>query len=409
MRRCAAILAAVKYLVTTSRMPCAVEEIRKLGHAGHEVHAADTFGAAPGNHSRWAHAHVTPSPRYDTAAYLEAIIELVYRCGIDMVLPAFEEVFYLQRNAKELHDRVEVFAPSFDTLHRLHDKVRFVELARELGVDVARTIVAHDQADLRHAITEIGEYFARPAYSRGGVYLLTNTGPLAGVVPIDACHPTATNPWLVQEFVHGRDLCTFSVVQHGRVVAHSTYVHPKTLDSAGGIVFESIVEPRTLELAQRFAEATGYHGQISFDFLDTPAGLIAVECNPRPTAGVTVMPDEMFVAALTRRPDGPTAVAPAGMRRHIWSALLRDMFFHPREIPSDLAEILSKADDVYAPPGDRMPGVYQFLSLSHVWKYRHDRGKAEKTRSDLMSGYFHDVSWDGDEIVEAAAKVAASA
>jgi hypothetical protein len=64
---------------------------------------------------------------------------------------------------------------------------------------------------------------------------------------------------------------------------------------------------------------------------------------------------------------------------------------------------------VYAPPGDRVPGLYQFLSLSHVWKYRHEHGNEEKTRSDLMSGYFHDVSWDGDEIVESQPQVAASA
>lgn len=391
----------MRILVTTSRMPHAVDEIRKLGRRGHKVHAADTFKNAPGNHSRFAHArHITLSPRYETAAFLEQIIQIVSDHEIDVVLPAFEEVFYLQRFARRLASRVNVFAPSFETLAELHDKARFVELARRVGAKVPHSIVARDEAELRQAIDEFPQYFGRPTYSRGGVLLLTNAGPLAGVVPLSRCHPTPSNPWLVQAFVKGVDVCTFSVARRGRVVAHSTYVHPKMIDSAGGIVFESIVDDEVLELVQRFVEATSYHGQVSFDFLRTAQGLFAVECNPRPTAGVTVMPDEMLDTALFGpMPDSPR-VAPPGARRHIWSALLRDMVLHWRELPSDLRELVSDSEDVYGPPGDRRPALYQFLSLSHVLRYRRRRAATDRTRSDLVSGYFHDVSWDGDPPAE---------
>jgi hypothetical protein len=64
-----------------------------------------------------------------------------------------------------------------------------------------RTLVAHDDASLREAIGQFPEYFARAAFSRGGVALLTNTGPLAGAVSVDDCHPSDDQPWLVQEFV----------------------------------------------------------------------------------------------------------------------------------------------------------------------------------------------------------------
>jgi hypothetical protein len=42
----------VKILVTTARMPFAIGLIRRLGEAGHEVLASDTYAAAPGTHSR---------------------------------------------------------------------------------------------------------------------------------------------------------------------------------------------------------------------------------------------------------------------------------------------------------------------------------------------------------------------
>lgn len=393
----------MRILVTTSRMPYAVDEIRKLGRQGHVIHAADTFGNAPGNHSRFVHrSHVMLSPRYETGAYLEQLAQLVADHDIEVVLPAFEEVFYIQRSAHALAGRVNVFAPPFDVLHELHDKSRFVELARRLGVPVPHTVVVESQDELMRAIREIPRYFARPAYSRGGVYLFTNAGPLAGVVPITQCHPTPTNPWLVQEFVEGLDICTFSVARQGRIAAHSAYVHPMTMDSAGGIVYESIVDDEALALVQRFVETTGYHGQVSFDFLRTDKTLYAVECNPRPTAGLTIMPDAVLDEALFGPvPDAPR-IAPAGTRRHIWAALLRDIVLHWRKIPRDLRELVSGSHDLYGPPGDRWPGVYQFLSMSHVYRYRRQRAAADRTRSDLLAGYFHDVSWDGDPELDAA-------
>jgi hypothetical protein len=202
----------------------------------------------------------------------------------------------------------------------------------------------------------------------------------------------------VQEFLKGLDLCSFSVVHHGKVAAHSTYVHPKTLEHAGGIVFESVDEPQTLAITQAIVDALGYHGQISIDYMKTARGMMLVECNPRPTAGVTVMPDDMFVRALTDPDLSRTAVAPAGFRAKVGMALVRDMIVNWREIPSDLEELLSSAEDVYAKPGDLVPLLYSFLSLGRVGKYRKALGTGRHKRSDLMASYFYDICWDGDAI-----------
>jgi len=397
-----------RLLVTTARMPYAVDEIRKLGRRGHTVHASDTFWNAPGLHSRWIEKrHVTPSVRYETPAFLDSIVEIVRDYDIDVVLPMFEEVFYLRRYADVLADRVEVFAPSFSALDRLHDKIKFVELCREIGVKTPETVVAYDAAQLKDAVGAFPEYFGRPAHSRGGVYLLTNTGPLAGVVPLEKCRPTESNPWLVQPFVRGLDICTFSVARKGRVTAHAAYVHPKTIESAGGIVYESTVEDDAFAAVEKFVEATNFDGQVSFDFLRTESGLSAVECNPRPTAGLTVMPADMLDEALFGPISAKPRVAPAGTRRHILSALVRDMFQHWRDIPSDWRELMSGSEDLYGTKGDRMPGLYQVLSLSHVLRYRRRTPAADRTRSDLLAGYFFDVSWDGEPMPQPTAHRAA--
>src|SRR5690606_30903829 len=213
---------------------------------------------------------------------------------------------------------------------RLHDKAAFLGLAAELGLAAPRTVLARSRDELERAARELGSFFARAAYSRGGVQLYTNRGPLAGALELSDCHPSAANPWLVQEYVEGTDVCSFSIVHHGRVTGHSTYVHPREIEYAGGIVFESLMDPDTLAAAQHIAEATRYHGQMSLDFKRTEAGLVLIECNPRPTAGVLVMSPEMFVDALLDDRARQLRVAPAGVRKKYSIALIRDVILHWR-------------------------------------------------------------------------------
>ncbi len=391
----------MRVLITSSRMPFALDEVRKLGKEGHHVIAADTFRNAPGSHSRYAASwRVTASPRFDRHGFIRDVLQIVKDESIDLVVPAFEEAFYLSWHLGELTPFTQVFVSPFETLRRLHDKEAFVKLCQSLHIRVPHTTMVSDGAALRAAIAERSSYFARPAFSRGGVHLLTNTGPLAHVLSLDECEPTEDNPWLVQEYVDGEDICTFSIAHHGNLVAHSTYVHPRELEHSGGIVFESIVNDEGLEVARSIVKETGYHGQISFDFRRTDNGLVLIECNPRPTAGVFVMtPGTFSQALLDPRPDR-LAVAPAGVRHKYSVALIRDMLMHFKEIPEDLEHLLSSAKDVYAERGDLVPSLYQFLSYSLVTEYRRRMNAGQHKRTDLMAAYFFDILYDGEPFVE---------
>ncbi len=385
----------MRVLVTSSRMPFALDEIRKLGARGHEVIAADTFRAAPGMHSKFvARRVVLPSPRYQPRKFVDAVRRVVEQRGVDLVLPCFEEAFILAKHRSELAPTASVFAPAFPTIARLHSKAHLLNLARELDIELPRTALVDSKEALRESVTHFDAYFARPSYSRGGMRLLTNTGPLAGDVEIDDCDPTPENPWLVQEFVPGIDLCSFSVCHHGRVAAHSVYVHPKEIEHAGGIVFESVHEPDTLAIAERIVAHTGYHGQVSFDFRKHDGRTFLIECNPRPTAGVLFLSAEAFVDAIESGPTGEVRWAEAGVKRKISSALLRDMFLHWTQIPDDLRFLFSSAREIYAAPDDLMPALYQVLSYGHVAAYRLRAGRNQ--RNGLMAAYFHDISWNGE-------------
>src|SRR5690606_26091649 len=109
----------MKILFTSSRMPHALPMIRALGRAGHIIHAADTFRLAPGNHSRYvSELHLTRSPRYAPREWIRDIADIVTSRGIELVLPMFEEVFYLAKHGPTIGGAV-VFAPPLAVLERL--------------------------------------------------------------------------------------------------------------------------------------------------------------------------------------------------------------------------------------------------------------------------------------------------
>ncbi len=227
-----------------------------------------------------------------------------------------------------------------------------------------------------------------------------NTGALGGAVALEDCHPTSENPWLVQEFVHGEDLCSFSVARCGRLVAHCTYRHPLTIEHAGGIVFESVDESESARIASCVIEGLGYHGHISFDYLrrSDNGRLELVECNPRPTSGVLLIEPKALSEAIFGPVSEAPHVVPAGMREQIAAAVIRDMFRNPADIPRDLRFLGSGGHDAYAEPGDRLPLLYTLLSLSHVSAFRHQMHVRRHKHSDLVEAQFFDIDYDGGAI-----------
>ena len=386
-------------LLTSVRLPHALGVIRNLGRAGHDVYATDTFRTSPGLSSKFVKKSIiTAPPVFETLQFIEDLKSAIKEYQIDMLIPCFEEVFYIAKHRDELAELTDVRCPSFEMLAKLHNKESFTDLTRSLSLPIAETMTVTSEDGLREAIETFPEYFGRAAFSRGGVELFTNTGPLAGRIPIEDIHPTPDSPWVVQEFIHGEDICSFSFAHHGEVVAHSTYRHPLTIEHAGGIVFESMDEPESLKIVQAYARETNFHGSLSFDYLKTDKGLYMVECNPRPCAGVTLMSPEGFSEAVTNPDPENPYVVPEGESMQIDSAIIRNMFRDPQEIPEDLHHLFSGTRDVYSQKGDRLPGLYQILSYSHVFAFRHRMHVRHHKHSDLMAAQFFDIAWDGEEI-----------
>lgn len=389
----------MRVLITSVRLPFGLDMVRKFGEGGHEVYTAETFTTAPGSHSKFVKEDLlVPSPTYETLAFIDRLKEIIRSRSIELLVPCFEEAFYIAAHLGEISELTGVFLSPIDTLKRLHNKASFVALTQELGIPIPRTTVVRSQDELRQAMQDYENFFARAVFSRGGVELFTDTGPLAGKIKLEDCHPTQENPWLVQDFVRGKDICSYSTAHHGKIVAHSCYEHEKTIEHAGGIVFNTVDEPQSFEIARKYIEGTGYHGQISFDYMKNDDGLTMVECNPRPTAGLIMMSSEEYVGAVLRPDTDDPLVVEAGRREQIGIAILRDMFRDPGEIPHDLHLLLSGTQDVYTHKDDWLPGIYQILSYTHVIAFRHRLHVRKHSHSDIMAAQFYDISYNGQDI-----------
>lgn len=382
----------MRVLVTGARMPFALAIIRKLAQEGHEVLASDAWAVAPGSHSRYVSEHfVTGSPRDQTERFVDDVERIATEKAVDVIVPAFEEVFYLATQWDRLSRAASLFFSPFATLLPLHDKEDFERFATGIGLPMAKTVIAHSDSELREALERFPQYFARAAFSRGGVSLLTNAGPLAGRIATDDCHPTEANPWLVQEFVEGDTFCTYSTVHDGRVTAHCAYAIPLQWQHSTGIQFRSIEGAPTLEIVEEIAAKTSYTGQVSFDFIDSPSGPYLVECNPRATDGALLMSSPQLARGLLEA--GPECeTVPAGEEIQLDLAVLGGIFADGlREAPRtfrDLVEIRGSDRGWH----DALPNLYSFLALVRSERLKHSE------HAELFEAMAGDLSWDGEKI-----------
>jgi glutathione synthase/RimK-type ligase-like ATP-grasp enzyme len=383
----------VKVLITSSRMPFALGMVRQLAAAGHEVYAADDYGQALGSHSKYLSGRfVYPSPRDETEAFIDAVEKILAENEIDVLVPAFEEAFYLSTQLERLQRTATIFAAPFQSLARLHDKSAFQKLVADLGLPVPETVVATSDAELAEAISRFPKYFGRAVFSRGGVDLLTNTGPLAGALSADAVHPTPAEPWVVQPFVDGETVCTYSTVHDGKVATHLMYRIPRQWHHSTGIQFDSIDATESLALIEPIAAELGYTGQMSFDFLVTDDGLSFVECNPRATDGALLLSSEQISSGLLGPVPDETFVLAAGNSCQLDLLLVGDGFSdHLERLPQtikDLARVKDAGDGWHDP----LPTLYSCFAITHF------AGVSMREHCKLQVAMAGDMSWDGQPI-----------
>jgi predicted ATP-grasp superfamily ATP-dependent carboligase len=385
----------MRILLTGARAPVALELTRALGSAGHMVLAADSLPITLAGASRFAAGRVRlPPPRYQPAAFVAAVIAAIEQFGVELILPTCEELFYLAAAHRELSTRCRLFCPRLPLLAALHDKGAFQRRAAALGLRTPRTAVVRSRDELQAALPDFPRYLLKPAFSRFAARVITNCGPFAGRRRLDDCRPTLDDPWLVQEFVAGEAICSYSLLHNGRVTAHCAYSTPFTAGQGSGTAFVSIDPHPTYAIAQTLG-ADGFTGQLALDFLRTAAGeLILLECNPRAVSGAhLIRPDKLLGAILD--PAQPTWLEPAGTRRQLALAVLpvavaRAITRPWRRAAWHSLGAAAQTPDVLLHPDDPLPALAQLPQVALLLARAAARGIGP------LAATTDDIEWNGD-------------
>ena len=285
--------------------------------AGHNVIGADfqPYGIPPcGRFSRALrkfYALPKPNDTDGAAHYINALLHIVQREQVHLwvscsgVASAVED-----GQAKEFLERKsDCRCIQFDvpTTSMLHEKDTFILETQRLGLPVPETHNVTSRAAVHKVLNE------SPRTKKK--YILKSTGVddesrnnIMTVLPrrtlsetynhISTIKITQDKPWVLQEFVKGKEYCTHALIVNGEVKAFVACPSLELLMHYEALPKDEPLSKAMLLFTREFVRRSGgqWTGHLSFDFLveeresekGVEKGLVPIECNPRAHTAVVL-------------------------------------------------------------------------------------------------------------------------
>ncbi|KAL8932165.1 MAG: hypothetical protein Q9216_006940 [Gyalolechia sp. 2 TL-2023] len=320
-------------LVTGVGMTKGLALARLFYEAGHDVVGADfePYGVrACGRYSTSIERFYSlPKPTVDSgpAIYISALLRVVRREKVDLwvscsgVASAAED-----GQAKEVIERrSNCRAIQFDvaTTSMLHEKDTFIQETERIGLHVPEThnVTSRDAVHKVLHGTKKKQYIMKSVGMddavRGDMTLLPRRTLSQTYDHISQIPISGQKPWVLQQFIRGKEYCTHSLVIEGQVKAFVACPSKELLMHYEALPAESALSRAMLAFTREFVERSGRDmtGHLSFDFLvdENASGkgaefvLNPIECNPRAHTAVALFQgqgQEMAKAYLSLMADG---------------------------------------------------------------------------------------------------------
>jgi predicted ATP-grasp superfamily ATP-dependent carboligase len=235
----------VKALVTGAEEHQGLAVIRGLGLAGIPVVAGGAQAHSLGFYSRFAGERFRYTSPFENAdRFADDVLAAVRRTRPDVVIPTVESTLVaLDRRRQELEALCVLAAPPSDILDVAIDKLKTIDLAREVGVPVPQTVQGQDLATLLAAARQLR--FPVAIKPRGHALHESTRHGLQFKVryadDMDALRVLLESlelqrgPLLIQEYLGGSAVCVSAVYDHGRPVVRFPYARDREWPLTGGI------------------------------------------------------------------------------------------------------------------------------------------------------------------------------
>ena len=380
-------------LLTGGRAPATLELARLFHAAGHRVVIAESMRWPLCRTSRAVSRMVrVPPPRQQPAAFLKALLDLVRQEQVDLIVPTCEETFYVAQGREQLLAESAVFVAPLDTLQTYHSKWAFIQRARQHGLAVPHTRLLRTFDDVLAVLEQGAEIVFKPEYSRFGLETILRP---RGRRDVESLRMDEKRRWVVQDYVEGQQVCTYSIVHEGRITAHSAYHTTVTAGQGAGVVMQPVTHTASYAWVKRFVESERCTGQLAFDFIEQEEGTVmALECNPRATSGVHLFHDQPQLAEAFMNPVGDQCY-PVSTKATMLA--LPAIFYGLRQIGSLqmfkqwIRMILTSRDAVFS-LCDSAPWFMQSIAVIELLASK------LKYNISILEATTWDIEWNGEEM-----------
>ncbi|EXJ93450.1 hypothetical protein A1O1_01842 [Capronia coronata CBS 617.96] len=258
----------------------------------------------------------SPDAKNGSALYIQSLLDIIAQEKVDLWISCSGVASAVEDGmAKEVVEaRTPCKAIQFDvkSTQTLHEKHSFIEYTKSMGLTVPDTHEVTSRAAVEDILRDApgGRKYILKTIGvddsvRGDMTLLSKDSASETSKYIARLRISFESPWILQQFIKGREYCTHSLVIGGRVKAFVACPSAELLMHYEALPSDSPLSKAMLQFTTEFAAkgGPGFTGHLSFDFmvvddgdLDLDGGSIAlypIECNPRAHTAVALFNGSM--------------------------------------------------------------------------------------------------------------------
>lgn len=251
-----------------------------------------------------------PDAKTGSALYVHSLLDIITREKVELwvscsgVASAVEDGM-----AKEIIEgRTNCKAIQFDleTTQTLHEKHTFISHTQEIGLTIPETHEVSSRAEAEKILRNapLGRKYIMKTIGvddafRADMTLLPKDTPMETSKHIAKLKISKDMPWILQQYIKGKEYCTHSLVVNGQVKAFVACRSAELLMHYEALPAESALSKAMLDFTKKYATAggPGFTGHLSFDFMvsdedlqqqSSNITLYPIECNPRAHTAVAL-------------------------------------------------------------------------------------------------------------------------
>ncbi|MGK7920063.1 MAG: ATP-grasp domain-containing protein [Trichodesmium sp.] len=290
-------------LITGAKMTKSLQLARSFHAAGHKVFLLESnkYWLSGNRFSNTVSGFYTvPAPNKNWDSYCQELVEIIKNKNIDIFIPVSSAVvsYYESLVKPILSPYCEVFHFDPDITKMLDNKFTFIEKAKSFGLSVPKSfLITNPEQIINFNFAADGSKYILKSINYDSVRRLNMTKlPMNSKSKmeefINSLPISEENPWIMQEFVKGKEYCTHSTVRKGKIRLYCCCE-----SSEFQVNYQHVEQPKIYEWVEKFVRELNITGQISFDFIQTEDGRVfPIECNPRTHSAITTFHDHPEVA-----------------------------------------------------------------------------------------------------------------